>query len=274
MQTYLLISLKSLTMTSLTNRRMVFDLDSTLIHSSMDMNEYEALKLYTDPASFTLRGRVYRFDLVDVTDTPGSGVVTPMWGVFRPYVFEFLQFAVTYFKEVYIWSAGQYKYVHLIKNNLFSGTFQPAKIFTYENCKMDVTSIHKPLEELYASLDDGANETNTLALDDREDTFSLNPYNGIQIPAYEPEFTKEGIMKTDVALLQLMCWLSLPEVMRMEDVRYLDKRYIFTTPIADYHQLLERAISPKSPTKTLPPQKVSPPTRSKVASFFPSFVQI
>lgn len=258
---------------SLTNREFVFDLDSTLIHSSMDMEAYEALKLYSDPKSIPLRGRVYRFDLVDVTETPGTGTVTPMWGVFRPYVFEFLQFMAHYCKKVHVWTAGQYKYGHTIKAQLFKGTFQPTTVFTYENCKMTTSSIHKPLEELYAAVAASGEEagttdaTNTLALDDREDTFSLNPYNGIQIPPYEPELTKEGIMKEDIALLQLMCWLSLPEVVQAKDVRYLDKRYIFTTSLEEYRRRLQ-------PVVASPPPKPVAKRSSRAVTFFPSIVHI
>ena len=131
-------------MVSLTPHRIVYDLDSTLINTSMDMKAYERLNL-SDPRNAHLQGRVYRFDLIDVSSPPGTGNIIPMWGVFRPYVFEFLQFSASYFREVYIWSAGQYKYVHMIKSKLFGGTFQPSKTYTYDDCSMHGSNINKPL---------------------------------------------------------------------------------------------------------------------------------
>lgn len=85
-----------------------------------------------------------------------------------------------------------------------------------------------------------ANETNTLHIDDRDDTFSQNEHNGIKIPAYSPnldgtpEEIIESILQPDDTLLKLMCWLSLLEVRNCTDVRKLDKSTIFTTSIADY----------------------------------------
>lgn len=225
---------------SLTNRHLVLDLDSTLIHSSVEMDVYENMHLYSDTRSIPLRSRLYRFDLVDAMDVvPGTGSVMPMWGVFRPHVFEFLQFASVYFEKVHIWSAGQYKYVHNIKAVLFpKPDFQPDVVLTHDDCEMSSTMVCKPLSKLYG-MGVGANETNTLALDDRDDTFSKNPYNGIQIEPYEPGESKEEIMDDDDTLQKLMCWLSLPEVMRESDVRYLDKRYIFDTPLSTYHKRLK-----------------------------------
>jgi hypothetical protein len=244
------------TQRSLTNRHIVLDLDSTLIHSTSNMKTYANLKLYSEPKNAALRPRLYRLEMVDVVDKPGSGIVTVMWGVFRPYVFEFLQFADLYFQGIHIWSAGQYKYVHSIKEILFrDGPVQPSTILTYDDCEMTSNEIFKPLSKFYGRpTSEGANETNTLALDDRDDTFSRNHHNGIQIPVYEqgprtssgdsPPPTIKFIKANDIALPQLMCWLSLPHIIREPDVRKLDKSTIFTTPLIEYERQLKAYLPP------------------------------
>jgi hypothetical protein len=75
----------------------------------------------------------------------------------------------------------------------------------------------------------------TYHLDDRDDVCLKNPRNGIKIPEYDPAFTPEGIVKDDIALIQLMYWLMLPEVLATTDIRMLDKSKIFTTPLTKYH---------------------------------------
>jgi len=69
------------------------------------------------------------------------------------------------------------------------------------------------------------------------DTFHYNKDNGILIPPYEPELYE--IHHEDHAFLQLMGWLSLPEVLNCEDVRLLDKNNIFKISISEYFHLLE-----------------------------------
>ena len=90
---------------------------------------------------------------------------------------------------------------------------------------------------------------NTFALDDRDDTFAVNPLNGIRIPPYEPQFTSEGIMAEDEALLQLMYWLSLPHVRYATDIGKLDKTKIFTTPVSVYLKMID-AEEFKEPNET------------------------
>jgi hypothetical protein len=248
-------------MPGLTSRHLVLDLDSTLIHSDGEMDVYKDFKLYSSPTNAELRSRLYRFDLVDVVDAPGTGVRTPMWGVYRPHVLEFLNFASIYFDAVHIWSAGQHKYVHTIKDVLFQGDFVPSTVFSYDMCDQTTSELFKPLTKLYAeNTAMGANETNTLALDDRDHTFSRNPHNGVQIPAYEPGPTEDkakkmsraeivkqyraDIMADDIALLQFTCWLSLPEVIKEPDVQKLDKTRIFTTSLDHYKRRLEAVSSP------------------------------
>ena len=214
---------------SLTKFKLVLDLDSTVVHSSGDMDDYQRLNLYSDPRAAEMRSRVYSFDLIDVVEPPGTGSTTSMWGVYRPHVFEFLTFASTYFDEVIIWSAGQFKYVHAITDLIFDGIdSKPQTIKTYDDCRKTSSHVYKPIAEL------NVNSSKILCLDDREDTYSLNKANGILIPIYEPKPTPSAIMADDIALVQLMCWLSQPEVYKCEDVRRLDKSKIFTTPLDQY----------------------------------------
>lgn len=217
---------------SLTQFELILDLDSTLVHSNTDIDQLKILQIATNPQNTDLRDRIYSFDLVDAVGTPGTGSVSRMWGVFRPYLFDFIDFAHQYFDKVIVWSAGQYKYVHAVTDVVFN-TQYPSVVKTYEDCIMSKHSIFKPLSKL-CSQDNICDLSKLIAIDDRADTFSQNKDNGILIPPYEPEFTREGIMKSDISLLQLMYWFLLPEVRSASDIRKLDKSSIFTTPIETY----------------------------------------
>ena len=252
------------------------DLDSTFVCSSEEMKDYIALHLHTDASRQYLLPRIYRFDMIDVTSTPGTGIKTQMWGVLRPWAHEFLRLVSNQYNLV-IWSAGQYKYVHAISEILFpyaEGGLQPAGVFTWEDCERDSDDedahLCKPLTKLYAKFPD-ANPTNTFALDDRESTFEKNPDNGILIPPYEPEPTLEGIIEDDIALLQLYYWLCLPDVQSASDVRSLDKSSIFTTPLSVYQRLTAPAAAEAEPQRTPPPP---PPSPVSPPSFFPSVQRV
>lgn len=227
---------------SLTNLRIVLDLDSTLVHSSIDMATFESLRIYSNPLNIPLRERVYSFDLVDANGDAGHGERTPMWGVFRPHLKKFIDFMAMYFKEIYIYSAGLYKYVNSVTDIIFSGALvQPTLVYSRDDCVTHLNDLVKPLTKLYNDpRATGSNESNTLVLDDREKTFCFNTYNGIKIPIYEPNPSPMDILKDDICLEQLMYWLSLPEVMNCRDVRELDKSEIFTRPLIYY----TRAIDP------------------------------
>lgn len=215
----------------MTKFKLVLDLDSTLVHSSGNMDDYQKLKVFSDPQVVKLRNRVYTFDLIDVVEPPGTGSTTSMWGVYRPHLFEFLTFASTYFSEIVIWSAGQFKYVHAVSDLIFDQIEpKPQIIKTYDDCHHNGTRVHKPLSDL------NLNPSQVLCLDDREDTYSLNKRNGILIPVYEPKPTFGSIMSEDISLVQLMCWLSQPGVLKCDDVRKLDKSTIFTTPLDRYQR--------------------------------------
>ena len=72
------------------------------------------------------------------------------------------------------------------------------------------------------------NHTNTFVLDDREDTFSLNEENGVQIDIFESDLSISDIASCqDNALLKFMLWLNTDEVKKSTDVRTLRKDKIF-----------------------------------------------
>jgi len=219
---------------SLTKFILVLDLDSTLIHSYSDMKKYEKLKIHS--LNHELKERVYDFELVDVSETPGSGIINKMWGIYRPHLKEFIHFACMYFEEIRIWSAGKFKYVSAIVDSIFDGDRNklPSVVKTYEDCQMTGNNIYKPLKKF-----DCGDMNRIFALDDRSDTFSLNPGNGIKIPIYEPNATLKDIMEDEICLLQLMYWFKLPEVMSSVNVTLLDKSKIFTTSLQSYESRLE-----------------------------------
>jgi hypothetical protein len=187
--------------------------------------------------------------MIDVVNREGTGNVSHMWGAFRPHLRQFLSFAKYYFAGVIVWSAGQTKYVHEICRKIFiDPDFQPLIIYTYDDCEMGADYVYKPIAKL---MNDNAvkayvNPKETLTLDDREDTFSKNPRNGIKIPPYEPRMTPDGIMTDDIALLQLMKWLELPSVINASDIRTVDKRNIFSTSIPDYDRMTYLSSIPSS----------------------------
>lgn len=267
-----------------TPKILVLDLDSTLVHTSGNMQDYEKLRIYdvNDSTNADLRSRTYSFELTDVIDTPGTGSTTPMWGIYRPHYREFLTFAFSYFDEVRVWSAGQFKYVYAITDKVFSGLQQPVSVKTYDDCKKTVNRIYKPLVDYFASTVQipsnypptctpfaGCDMSNMLILDDRSDTFELNPQNGVEIPVYEPDPNPSVIRRDDIALLQFMAWLSLPEVANAPSLCKLDKSRIFTTSLSEYSRRLnQKQIVPYVPkTSELNPVYLSNASLVDLASF-------
>ena len=218
---------------SKTNKTIVLDLDSTLLHTCDDMEIWDKLEVYTNPKNAKLRSRVYFFELIDVTEKTGSGSKTVLWGVLRPHVYTFLRFCFDYFENIIVWSAGQKKYVHAICDFLFQEfEKQPTIIFTYEDCEIGSNYIHKPLVKFPQI------PVHTIVtLDDNVTTFSKNKGNGLLIPPYEPEFDYNGIMEDDRHLLNVMYWLTSPEVMNANDIRIPSKITCFEDPPEKYESM-------------------------------------
>jgi hypothetical protein len=221
-----------------TNKYIVLDLDSTLVNTFPNLEDLEKLNIYSDyTKGYELRKRVYTIDLHDVIEDPGMGIYTRMWGVYRPGWDRFRKFIFRYFAGVIVWSAGQPRYVDTIVNVLFPDpNNQPFIVYTSDHCHGDeFENIYKPLDKLITDYTKEKNIKlphftiqNVFAIDDRKDTFSHNVKNGVLIPAYSPDPTKESILKNDDnALLKLEKWFSKSEVALSPDVRKLNKKAIF-----------------------------------------------
>lgn len=210
-----------------TAHKIVFDLDDTLIHCYDSLKEFKTLNVH-DYENLELRQRIFRIELHDVTSTVGEGVHSIMWGVYRPGWERFRAFCQDYFSEIAVWSAGKPKYVDAIVNILFPDpNFQPTIVYTYPECIISRYEVLKPLERM--SRLEGFTLDKTFIIDDRDDTFSKNPENGILIPKYSPQPNRTGLLDMrDSNLLKLETWLNSPKVRNCKDIRTLDKRRIFS----------------------------------------------
>lgn len=213
----------------LTNKTIMLDLDSTLIYTSENFDNYSTLELYTNPEHSHLRNRIYKFDVIDVVERPGSGVKSSMWGILRPHVYEFLDFCFDYFTNVIVWSAGQLRYVHAICDVLFTDPEkQPLMIWSYDDCEKTENYLYKPLIKISQQEYPSITLDKLYALDDNEITFSKNKDNALHIPAYEPELTPKGIVEDDPTLMNVARWLMTPEVLGCNDARKTNKMDCFT----------------------------------------------
>ena len=212
----------------LTDKTIMLDLDSTLIYTSDNFDNYSSLELYSNPKNIDVRDRIYKFDIIDVVEKPGTGVKSSMWGILRPHVYEFLDFCFDYFSNVIVWSAGQLRYVHAICDVLFvNPEKQPCLIWSYDDCQKCDNYLYKPLVKIGDQFNSKITLDKLYALDDNEITFSKNKDNALHIPAYEPELTPEGIMMDDPTLANITKWLMLPEVLATNDARSISKDNCF-----------------------------------------------
>ena len=243
MSTLYKTALNKIPFKSLTDKCIVLDLDETLVHSNENLGELKALNIMKDPKLMDLRNRTYEISMDDVVYKKGQGIKTEMWGIVRPHVKEFLIACFSYFKVVIVWSAGKKKYVNAIVDFLFKDIKRPHIVYARDQCERTTDNIlTKPLEKMikqepglskYMSLD------NTFIIDDRRSVFEgPNQYNGIQIPAYKPDFNIRSLRTDDIALKQLMTWLLRPDVMNSTDIRDLSKQNVFNTDVT---------INPSSP---------------------------
>lgn len=213
---------------SLTDKAIVLDLDETLVHTFESTEWIKTQKIFTDPQQYPLKNRVYKLSIDDVVNELGEGVLHELAGVLRPHLMEFILFLFFYFRVVCVWSAGKQKYVHEIVRLIFRQSREPHLIFSYNDCKMGIDGIEKPLEYMYniPGINKLMNAKNTFVIDDRNDTFvKANPGNAILIPEYKPETW--GLKGEDNSLIQLINWFCRDEVINSEDVRLLDKSNVF-----------------------------------------------
>ena len=230
-----------------TDKNICWDIDATLAHTHGDIDNFDMLKIYSKPQQIKLRRNLYRMTLYDVAVEDGTGDAIELVGIFRPYLKECLDFCFEYFNHVIFWSAGKKKYVEKMVDLMCPLSHKrPTIIYTYDDCDVGKEDyLKKPLKKLYNDLrlaGLGINETNTFVVDDRDDTFSLNKNNGIQIPEFESDMTAEEIKyHPDNNLLKLMCWFEQEEVRNCKDVRDLDKKKIFKTSLKEYKSTLKKS---------------------------------
>jgi hypothetical protein len=217
---------------SLTDLNLVLDIDDTLVQTFDDIKSLYKCPIMKNSKYYPVRKRVYilKFDsLADDEDEQEETSEDEMvWGVKRPHIDQFLEFANQYFRNIVIWSAGTYEYVHAIVKNLFKNMPCPTRIFTRNDCaQSDEYGYEKPLEKVYKAIPE-MNSYNTILIDDRQEVFSRkDPENGIIIPPFSPDVEDLSSLLNDTCFLDLKEWFMQPEVMESTDVRELDKTNIF-----------------------------------------------
>jgi len=249
---------------SKTKLNFVLDLDATLVHTHGDVENFDVLDTFKKGQRIKLRKRLYTMKLYDVSVEEGTGEEVILSGIYRSYLEEFIPFLQDYCNIVIVWSAGRMKYVKEMCRKIFPIN-QPYIIYTYDDCDVGKGDyLKKPLKKLFEDprlKGKGVNETNTFVLDDREDTFSLNKKNGIQIPEFESDLTAEEILfHPDNNLIKLMCWLKREEVINCRDVRELNKDEIFTKSLDEYRKELN---SSKKSKVASPKRKIASPKKRK-----------
>ena len=212
----------------LTKFTLVLDLDSTLLFTWEEGHKFDGPATFRDPAYISLRQRFYRLELENLIGR-GDGTKHSYWGITRPYLDEFLAFASDYFTNIVICTAGVEAYADAVSDILFRDLPYPCAVFSRDDLETHNGLLRKPLRVLIPRVGRGMDPTNTLVLDDNETTFLFNPDNGVLIPRYEPDSTHAAMSTPDIALLQFKTWLLRPEVMASNDVRTLDKKYIFNS---------------------------------------------
>lgn len=204
--------LTSKTPQGFTNYILVIDLDETVINSAVDFNDPVYLACQDPSDRYFLADRFYQ--------------VSGVWGLFRPHMKEFMNFAHDYFAEIVIFSAGTAFYVHEIVDKLFLGRPRPRFIFTRDDLIFTADSYYKPLELVYDQVP-GASPINTILLDDLINNIRPNFGNAIQIPPYRPLSIKGGsaidrifrATRDDPELLQLWMWFLRQDVLYSRDIR-------------------------------------------------------
>ena len=207
-------------------KHLILDLDSTLIHSIFEDAEIDSV--INDPRFGEIKHRIKIHHLVDSNDydKKGNGRCNRVMVILRPHLEEFLHFIRNNIDRISIWSAGHFRYVRAIEYMLFPTNSKdtrnyPDLVFTREHCVFGETSVLKDFGSVGLDLE------NTIILDDREDTFSNNPQNGIHIPIYAPRGSYESIIQDDVALLSVINWFKTSGVLTCSDVRSINKQGIF-----------------------------------------------
>lgn len=194
----------------------VLDIDETLFHVTNDPRNY-------------IPENPYCLEL-NVFDGYGEELI--LYGVLRPFVYDFLRYVTTKCAKVIIWSAGQRNYVYSIVEAMFRDIGWPDAILTYDNIEIDQYSgsYDKSIEFMtsqgdgnYALL--GVNLYNTLVIDDRRDNFLPNMDNGLLVPRFQPFDIPHGLKSKDKVLKEIEMWMEdiNRRYTRLKDIRKIPK---------------------------------------------------
>lgn len=234
-----------------TDKNICLDLDSTLIYyvpeivrddpiyKKLKGDEIDMIK-EEDYDSIAETENVRKFTFIDSNDKcPSEGLShNRCVVVIRPYMKEFLVWAIGYFDKIYVWTAGHRRYGMSIMNILFQELLEEVYPGTTQDVNDYVTSYYsrKDCEIRTAVGEDekgrkyeyddvtkdiakkGFDKKLTMCLDDNPDTFKKNKGNGFLIPRYEPNFGDNNDVMNDDALLQFMNWCNQDKVRNGEDV--------------------------------------------------------
>jgi len=216
------------------NKTLILDLDETLIHTWRDPSFINTYEIYTNPERYKLfypQGKHPLCYLIKIDNDI-------LWGLCRPYLYEFLNFVYSEFENVIIWSAGIKQYVVEVVRQIFIevGLPMPKFIWSRKNCHLYQNYYHKPISELITYISNkpykmSINYKNTLIIDDKPSTFLANPNNGILIPEFivndNPIKLDDLLNLNDNCLKKLIDWFNTDEFRNCKDVQLLDKSKIF-----------------------------------------------
>lgn len=191
----------------LTDKTVVLDLDDTLIRTVSE--EY---------INYFKNFIPNLYDRIHKLSKSYNGYI-----ICRQYYKDFLKFCFYYFVDVVVWSAASKLYVEEVVAKLFDGLPKPSMVLTGDNVVSYDGLILKPISKYNLDL------TKTLVIDDNVSTANFNRDNIIAIPEFSAGIGT-GIhwaFERPPALLKIMNWLTLPEVVNSTDVRSLDKSNIF-----------------------------------------------
>lgn len=205
---------------------LVIDLDETAVRTYKNQEALKNIPIFKDEKLVGLRKRAYK---ATINDPDNVKVVHDIWGVSRPHLREFLAFATTFFKYIFVWSSAQPRYVNEIVDFIFASLPRPY-VLTQKDCGHDENGqFFKPLRTIidkYPSL--GLKMEMMLMIDDLQQNMSRNANNGIHIRKYKPEPVLKDLIEDDLTLLVIMEWLRQSEVINCLNVQKIEKPQTFT----------------------------------------------
>lgn len=201
----------------------VLDIDETLAHTKLDVDELRHSGILESPEYLELRRRLYALDFY----RKNGSVKRKMWGIKRPYIDVFLDFCFRVFDRVIIWSAGSKDYVDKMVKILFmdAGHPPPHHVFSFLDCKEMEDGDHvKPIMFLYA-LEPSLQKiplNHFIMIDNKESNFIYNMENGLVIDDYAPNTTIDDLFYDDKQLLYAIDHLKLKirDMIRTRGIAY------------------------------------------------------